>query len=309
MSDTSLSAPGVIEDLSENHNRTVAHSYLQNLTDYVGSIAQAKEESWSYEPPALDKPVSSLGISLDGAYIPTVNDGYREGMVGTVTYYDKKGERLHTTYVAAAPEYGKADFLERFEREINREKERYPGAETIGVADGAKSNWSFLEKHTSKQILDFWHAAEYLSAASHAVFPRKKESSEREEWLEQQCHDLKHKQGAATRMLTKLEACTTKRLSKTIKEDLTTTITYFKNNITAGRMKYDKHTENNLPIGSGVIEAACKTIIKQRLSASGMRWKSNGTRIILSLKSLIKTKGRWDQFWEKINISGVPTLA
>jgi len=306
---SNLSAPSVIEDLSENHNRKVAHSYLQNLTDYVGSIAQAKEKTWSYETPELNKTVTSLGISLDGAYIPTVNDGYREGMVGTIAYYDKKGERLHTIYIAASPEYGKEIFFERFEREIKREKERYPNAESIGVADGAKDNWSFLEKHTSKQILDFWHAAEYLSEASLAVFPRKNDNDEREQWLEQQCHDLKHKQGAATRILNKLKECTAKRLNKAIKEKLTAAITYFKNNIDAGRMKYYKHTENNLPIGSGVIEAACKTIIKQRLSASGMRWKSNGIKIVLSLRALIKTKDRWDQFWEKINISGVPSMA
>jgi len=304
-----LSAPGVIDDLNENHGRKVAHSYLQNVTDYVGSVAQAKEESWSYEMPELNKPVCSLGISLDGAYIPTTNDGYREGMVGTIAYYDKAGERLHTTYVAASPEYGKDIFFKRFEREIIRSKALYPNVEAIGVADGARDNWSFLEKYTTKQILDFWHAAEYLSEASYAVFPGKKHNDDRESWLEQQCHDLKHKQGAATRILNKLKECKSKRLTKAIKEKLIAAITYFSNNINAGRMKYNTHTENNLPIGSGVIEAACKTIIKQRLSASGMRWKSNGIKIILSLRTLIKTKGRWDQFWEKINITGVPNIA
>jgi hypothetical protein len=305
---SNLAAPGVLEDLNENHSRIIARSYLQNVTDYVGSIAQAKEECWEYENPELNESVSVLGISLDGAYIPTVTDGYREGMVGAITLYDKNGERLHTTYVAASPEYGKQTFIERFEREIIREKKCYPNAQTIGIADGAKDNWSFLEKHTSKQILDFWHATEYLGEASHAVFPQKSLNAKREEWLEQQCHDLKHKKGAATRILNKLKECTEKRLSKVIKEKLDAATTYFENNIKAGRMKYHQHTENNLPIGSGVIEAACKTIIKQRLSASGMRWKANGIKMILSLRALIKTKSRWNQFWEKINISGVPAL-
>jgi len=194
---SNLAAPCVIEDLSLNHDRKVALSYLQNLTEYVGSIAQAKEEYWEYENPKLEKPVSTLGISLDGAYILTVQDGYREGMVGTISLYDNKSDRLHTTYVAASPEYGKETFFERFEREIIRAKECYPDAESIGIADGAKSNWPFLEKHTSKQILDFWHATEYLSEASHAVFPTKNQNAEREEWLEQRTHDLKHKKGAA----------------------------------------------------------------------------------------------------------------
>lgn len=302
-------APNVIEDLNENHGRKVAQSYLQNVTDYVGSVVQAKEKCWEYETPKLEKRVCTLGISLDGAYIPTVTDGYREGMVGTIAYYDKRGDRLHTTYVTASPEYGKGIFFDRFEREIDREKKRYPGAMTVGVADGAKDNWSFLEKHTSKQILDFWHATEYLGDASHAVFPQKTLNAEREEWLEEQCHELKHKKGAATRILNRLNECAEKRLSKETKEKLVAAITYFKNNIKAGRMKYHLHTKDNLPIGSGVIEAACKTIIKQRLSASGMRWKESGIKMILSLRALVKTKGRWGQFWDKINISGVPALS
>jgi hypothetical protein len=229
-------------------------------------------------------------------------------MTGTVALYDKEGDRLHTTYIGAAPEYGKETFLTRFEREIIRAKALYPKAKTIGVADGAQSNWPFLKKHTSSQILDFWHASEYLTQASHAVFTKKSEHKTREAWLEQQCHDLKHKKGAAARILNELKECTSKRLTKTIKENLSATITYFTNNIKEGRMKYYKHTKNNLPIGSGVIEAACKTIIKSRLCGSGMRWKTNGMKAILSLRPLVKTKGRWNQFWEKINISGVPAL-
>lgn len=303
-----LAAPSVLADLKENHDRKISVAYLQKVTDHVGSIAQLKEESWEYEIPKLDKRVHSIGISLDGAYIPTVNEGYREGMVGTIALYDSSGDRQHTIYVAASPEYGKDTFFERFEREIDKVKVIYPGVETIGVADGAKNNWAFLEKHTSRQILDFWHATEYLSEASYAVFNKKSESAKREEWLEDSCHDLKHKQGAAGRLLSELKTSGEKKLTKALKEKLNAAITYFKNNINGGRMKYHLHTKNNLPIGSGVVEAACKSIIKQRLGGSGMRWKSNGIKMILSLRPLVKTQGRWKQFWEKISFSGVPEL-
>ncbi len=305
---SNLAAPSVIDDFAENHERKIALSYLQKVTDYVGSIAQAKEELWEYESPKLDKPVSTLGISLDGAYVLTVNNGYREGMVGTISLYDIQGDRQHTIYVAASPEYGKETFFNRFEQEIIKTKELYPDAQTVGIADGAKNNWSFLEAHTTKQILDYWHATEYLSEASHALFTRKIENAAREEWLAQQCHNLKHKQGAAGRILDELKQCMGKRLSKVLKEKLSAAVSYFKNNIKGGRMKYHIHTKNNLPIGSGVVEAACKTIIKQRLGASGMRWKSEGIKMILSLRTLVKTKGRWSQFWEKINFSGVPLV-
>ena len=305
---SNLPAPTVVDDLRDNHARKTTISYLQNVADYVGSIAQAKEESWEYEIPPLDKAVSSIGISLDGAYILTIENGYREGMVGTIALYDSDGERLHTTYIAASPEYGKETFFERLVREINRTKQSYPTAETVGIADGAKNNWSFLVQHTNKQILDFWHASEYLSNASQAIYTRKTQKVEREQWLKNQCHNLKHKKGTATKILNELKACTEKRLTKQIKENLEAAISYFGNNIKAGRMKYYDHTNNNLPIGSGVVEAACKTIIKHRLGASGMRWKDAGMKVILSIRTLVKTKGRWDQFWEKINNYGVPVM-
>ncbi|VAW40534.1 hypothetical protein MNBD_DELTA03-40 [hydrothermal vent metagenome] len=305
---SNLAAPSVIEDLSDNHERKISIAYLQKVTDYVGTIAQAKEELWDYDIPTLDKAISTIGISLDGAYVLTVNDGYREAMVGTITLYDSQGERQDTVYVAAAPEYGKASFFSRFEREISKMKKCYPKAQTIGIADGAKNNWAFLEAHTTRQILDYWHASEYLSEASYALFTHPGDNATREVWLEAQCHNLKHKQGAAGRILDALNHCSRKPLSKVLKEKLDAAISYFKNNIKGGRMKYHIHTKNNLPIGSGVVEAACKTLIKQRLGASGMRWKSEGIKMILSLRALVKTKGRWSQFWGKINFSGVPAV-
>jgi len=126
--------------------------------------------------------------------------------------------------------------------------------------------------------------------------------------LEQQCHNLKHKRGAATKILAELRSYTKNKLSEVVRENLNSAITYFKNNTEARRMSYYKFVKENLPIGSGVTEAACKTIIKQRLGGSGMRWKQKGIKMILSLRALVKTKGRWKEFWEKINLSGIPKL-
>lgn len=74
-------------------------------------------------------------------------------------------------------------------------------------------------------------------------------------------------------------------------------------------MAYAEHIENNLPIGSGVTEAACKTLVKQRLCGSGMRWKDKGAKVILSLRALVQTQGRWQQFWDKIDQFGSQVYA
>ena len=83
-------------------------------------------------------------------------------------------------------------------------------------------------------------------------------------------------------------------------------IRYFRSNIK--RMKYAENLARNLPIGSGVTEAAAKTIIKQRLCLSGMRWLNEGATIVLSLRALSQSGKRWNQFWEKISRYGFPII-
>ena len=62
-------------------------------------------------------------------------------------------------------------------------------------------------------------------------------------------------------------------------------------------MSYSSYVKKDLTIGSGVTEAACKVLIKQRMCISGSRWKDQGASCVLALRSLKLTKGRWQQFW------------
>jgi hypothetical protein len=276
-------SPTVQRDLLENHGRDCARSYLQDLAEAVGSVAQAKEESWHYETPKLDKPVASVAIGMDGTCMLLCEDGYREAMTGTLTLYDRQGERQHTIYLAATPEYGKASFYERMDREIAHLKELYPEATYVGLADGAQANWDYLERHTTVQVLDFYHVAEYVAQAAWAAYPE--DAAQRELWTEIHCHDLKHKRGAAARLLKELEALRSPQLSRTIHQDLEQAITYFRNH--KHQMHYARYRAQGLPIGSGVTEAACKTLVKQRLCCSGMKWVERGARLVLSLRALL----------------------
>lgn len=293
----------VKNDLLENHGRKVALSYIQRLSEAVGSVVQAKEEAWSYAPPKEDSQIATVGIGLDGTCMLMCEDGYREAMVGTVSLYDSEGERQQTIYLGAAPEYGKKSFLERLEREIERAKNRYPEAKLVGIADGAESNWKFLEKQTEEQILDFYHASGYLGALAEALHPNT--VSKQKEWLSKNCRELKHEKGKAGELLNLMkEVKEEKSHSKNLTEKLQAAITYYENH--QHQMDYAEYIEKKYPIGSGVTEAACKTLVKQRLCCSGMRWKEKGAGIILSLRALVLTKERWSQFWAKLDQYGFP---
>jgi hypothetical protein len=76
-------------------------------------------------------------------------------------------------------------------------------------------------------------------------------------------------------------------------EDVQRAITYFANQGGAGRMDYASRVAAKEPIGSGVTEAACTVIVKQRLCNSGMQWKEPGAAAVLSLRCLSHTPERW----------------
>ena len=229
-------------------------------------------------------------------------EGNRQVMVGTISLYDAQGERQHTLYVAATPEYGKATFHQRLSREIDHIVSLFPHAMRTGVADGSEDNWTYLEQYTKDNCVDFHHATGYLGGAARAVAPRS--FADRQRWLDQRCHDLKHKRGAAEEILAELEALPRKGLSEIAVEDLDKAISYFTNQ--KHRMKYAQRVAAHKPIGSGVTEAACKTIVKMRLCKTGAKWKEQGAAIVLSLRCLVYTPGRWEQFWAKVDRYGFP---
>ena len=299
-----LNARAVQADLEQNHGRTVAASYIQNVAEWVGDIATAKEEDWEYAMPALERPIATVVVSLDGAMIPMADAaGYREAMVGTLSFYDHAGERQHSIYLAAAPEYGKQAFLQRMEREIVRAKQHFPAALYLGIADGAASNWRFLEQHTDRQLIDFFHATEYVGKVAQATYPYRQAEGQRAQWQHEYCTKLEHDPDALDVLIGEAARLSQRHsLSQKVRDGAISAWTYFTNH--RHQMDYPGFLAAGLPIGSGVTEAACKTLVKQRLCASGMRWKTKGAGIVLSLRALTHTAGRWAQFWRKIDQFG-----
>jgi hypothetical protein len=234
-------------------------------------------------------------------------DGWRETMVGTLSFYNGAGERQHTIYLAATPEYGKTKFLSHLEVEIGRAKAKCPDAHYVGIADGAKGNWEFLQRHTDVQVTDFWHAVEYLGKAAVVVYRGQPQT--RKAWLDDACHRLKHEPGGAGWVLKRLRSLARERPWAKSDEDVQRAITYFANQSEAGRMNYAARVTAKEPIGSGVTEAACKVIVKQRLCGSGMKWTEDGAAVVLSLRALSYTTERWNQFWSKVDRWGFPVTA
>ena len=292
-----MGAIDVVRDFEENHGLKLDESYIQNISYRTGKLYIKMEDEIEYKLPQLDEEIVTVGIGLDGTCSYVGNDGWRETMVGTISLYDKDGNRLHTIYTSQAPEYGKGVFKEIFTKEINDISKIIPSSATyVGIADGAKDNWSFLEEFVETQIIDFYHASEYLANASKVINLRDKEKQK--EWLDSACHRLKNDKDSALVLLGEMKDLENKqRVPKKTKENLQKAITYFTNH--HHQMNYSEAINNNIPIGSGVTESACKVLVKQRLCISGARWSHLGANCMLKLRAVNLTDGRWKQFWEE----------
>lgn len=286
----------------------ISRSYLKKLAADVASIVSEKQDHWQYVPSTEElgygKRVKTISLGVDGTCALFCAQGYREIMVGTIALYDDDGERIHTTYVAQAPEYGKETFFAKMDREIEVIKARFPGAHWVGIADGAHSHWPWLEEKTMWQVVDFWHVSEYLSGAAKAMERGKKKQ---ESWLEDACHRLKHEPGTAESLLETMREARLEITKGPRAKALDKAISYFGNH--HQRMKYSFHVAMKLPIGSGVTEAACKTVAKQRMCGSGMKWEIPGAKQILDLRAMILTDSRWEQFWKKVSQFGFTKIS
>ena len=127
---------------------------------------------------------------------------------------------------------------------------------------------------------------------------------QRQAWLEDRRHRLRHEKGYAERLAKEIEGLSDEGLSELVREQLHKAKTYFGNHY--HQMNYAERAAAKLPIGSGVTEAACKTIVKMRMCRGGAKWKEEGAAGVLSLRTLSYTEGRWEQFWAKIDRYGFP---
>lgn len=165
------------------------------------------------------------------------------------------------------------------------------------LLDGARPLWKYVENNPLfagyRMLIDFYHSSEHLSKLAAGLFGEN--SDESREWYEKWRSKLKYEEGGVGKMLRSAQShAKRERRSKSQARKIESEMTYFKRN--KGRMNYSENVANGWPIGSGPVEAACKSIVKARLCQSGMRWTKEGGRNILALRVLHKSE-QWDHAW------------
>jgi len=166
-------------------------------------------------------------------------------------------------------------------------------SELVCILDGEKSLWRLVYQYFPMAffVLDIFHVLEHVSEAAHCFY--KEKSPEAKRFVRERLRMLLT--GNAGQMIGGLKQILTKRsLSKTQKYTLNKVIGYLERN--KQHMRYDVCLERGYPIGSGVIEGACRNLINDRLELTGMRWTVQGAESVIRLRAVYINKD-WKDFW------------
>jgi Uncharacterised protein family (UPF0236) len=258
----------------------------------------------------MGKPVPILYVQMDGTGVPVVQketvgrkgktDGQpahtREvklGCVFTQKGWDKEGYAMRdpasTTYTGAienAEQFGKRLYVEAWKRGWSRATKK------VVIGDGAEWIWNLADQHFpgAIQIVDLYHAREHLWELARRLHPN--DSIAQKTWMK--IHQKRWlDKGKIEKLVASLRSITSTHAE--LLDKLRTEADYFESH--AARMRYPSFRRQHLFVGSGVIEAACKTVIASRLKQSGMFWTLRGANAIIALRCS-HLNGRFEDYWE-----------
>jgi hypothetical protein len=263
----------------------------KRVLEYVGDFLETSEFLHTIQSKqAVSKQAVTLAMSMDSTSVLIREEGWKHATAATVSTYDAEGIRLDTVYIGRMPEKGKTQVKRLLEKEVEAITKKHEFKYTVCIADGARDLWLFFRKKypNAIHVVDFFHVCEHLSTLSELFF---KDPSDAKAWYKKHRTILKEDPNGASKVIRAVRY----RRSKA-KENLKieAELKYLQRN--RRRMSYFELQQNKLPIGSGVVEAACKNLIGARMKKSGMRWTINGGQAVLTLRSLILSN-RWEQFW------------
>lgn len=299
------------QSFADHHQVHYSKDLFRQVHNDISQHLKKVENRWTYwtAPTEVLKSVTTVSISRDGAmahmrdgkaeypkYIP----GWRECMCGVICLYNADQECVHTTYVGVGPQKDKPAFTFQLTEQVGKLKAELKSLGVnptfVGVADGASTNWVQLERLTDRQVTDYFHVSERLSKVAATL---KGGKAAQQAWLaNQKEHLLEEEHGADTVIKTVAELLENDQIKSESKRAVVVeNLTYFRNQ--RHRMDYYNLKQAKLPIGSGPVEAGCKTLIKTRLCGSGMRWLIPKADDMLISRSQILTPYQNDQYWKK----------
>lgn len=255
------------------------------------------------------KPV--LAVGRDGITLREYRHRlYEVASCATVTVLDRAGNRLGTVYLALVPEHGQGRMSDRLTALIEAVLRGWSGPvpRLAYVTDAGDNETGYYNRvlRTMKhprtgeplewhRVIDFYHTMERVWAMAGALFGEGTPAARG--WARRMGGLLKKPNGPFRVLHAAAAIRSARALSPTAKKEYETAYRYIR--ARTQWMRYHEYKDRHLPRGSGITEAACKTIFTQRLKLSGMRWTKVGAQVILDLR-VVLLSGVWDQAYRQV---------
>ena len=245
-----------------------------------------------------------LAAGRDGVHTPIRNEGYHEAATATVMVMDRRGKRLGTVYLGRMPESGQGTLSTQLTLLLTAvlttwHQEGRPAPRLAYVTDGGDhpkkyyhkvlrhmaDPWRPNKKLAWQWVLDFWHACGYVHKMAEGLFGNKKAWP----WFGKWRRWLRDRRAGAAQVLrSAMWHYNNRKLTKAGEEMFWKGYRYLRKH--TKWMHYAAYKRQGLPIGSGVTEAACKTVFAERLKRSGMTWGRAGGQVIVDLRVLVLSR-------------------
>lgn len=255
----------------------------------ISAVPKTEEEAVWREIPEPDSPIMS--VSSDGVLINIREEGWKEVKVVAISAVEtaEKGEKSAklTKHSYRAGLWDAKTFTNHHWAEACR-RGLEKAEKVVCISDGALWIWMMVFMCFPKriEILDCWHALEYLWAVATTLYEN--EEAAAKTWFACQKQTLLE-QGLRPVIRAIREALP---IATPLPDPIKQSLGYFIRN--RHRMHYSQYRQQGLPIGSGTVESACKTVVQSRMKQAGMRWSRQGAQAMLSLRALLLSE-RWDE--------------
>jgi hypothetical protein len=255
------------------------------------------------------KPV--LAVGRDGLMVPIRGQAcYREAATATVSVYDRRGRRLGTVYLGRMPEPGQGTLSGQLTALIEAVLQTWggPAPRLVYITDGGTHQTRYYRRvlkrmndphHPGRRlewrwVIDYYHACEYITKLSESLFSEAREGAS---WARKMRRWLRERSRGIYRVLHSAAALRRRRIivSAAKREQYRAAYAYLRKRVRF--LDYVGYRRDHLPIGSGVTEAACKTVFTQRLKQSGMTWKVESGQWIVDLR-VIHLSGVWNEVYQ-----------
>lgn len=274
----------------------------------VQKLLELFKQAWGSK--GKHKPVVSVG--RDGITLGTrcrAGSVFEVATTATVTVLDRRGRRLGTVYLAYTPQFGQKTMSTELTRLLREVLQRWEGPlpRLCYVTDAGDNETTYYEKVLRRmkhprtgaklewlRVVDYYHASERIWTLAELLWGKGSRSvswaRKMQKWL--------LKPGGVNRVLHSAAALRDRHgLRGTKRQQFGKAYRYLRDRMR--HMRYAEYRALGVPLGSGVTEAACKTIYTQRLKLSGMRWTRKGAQTILNLR-VVQLSGVWDAAYARL---------